>query len=232
VQRDSSNEDPISLTQKFEYDSEHLGFGLQGKLLPQMNYWVEVMRQSGKSQVFGGGQERNIHAWAGDFGATYNWDVYSHPNFTVQYAFGSGDADRANVTDTEFGNSLGQDNNFLYFGYLPTGYALSPRLSNIHIYKVGVLFKPLENMKHFQNLNFGIDYYRFFKDENAGAISDLNATVTDEDIGDEINLRLSWQFLSDATLTFQYGYFIAGDAFPDETDNSETYFSTDLTLTF
>ena len=30
----------------------------------------------------------------------------------------------------------------------------------------------------------------------------------------------------------QYGYFIAGDAFPDSSDDSETYFSTDLTLTF
>ena len=232
VQRDSSNEDPINFTQDFTYDSEYAGFGLQGKLLPQMNYWAELAYESGESHIFGVDETRHVKAWMGDFGATYNWDVYSHPNFTVEYAFGSGDADRANVTDTEFGNSSGQDNNFLYFGYLPTGYALAPRLSNIHMYKTGVLFKPLEKMKHFENLNFGIDYYKFFKDENAGAISDLSASVTDKDIGNEINAMLSWQFLSDATLTFQYGYFIAGDAFPDETNASETYFSSDLTLTF
>ena len=197
-----------------------------------MNYWVEVMRQSGKSQVFGSNDDRNINAWAADFGTTYNWDVYSHPNFTVQYSYGSGDADRANVTDTQFGNSIGQDNNFLYFGYLPTGFALAPRLSNIHIYKAGVFLKPLENMDRFRNLSVGIDYFHFLKDENEGAISDLNATEIDNDIGDEINVSASWQFLSDATLTLQYGYFMAGKAFPDPSDDSETYFSVDLTLTF
>jgi hypothetical protein len=232
AQRDSSNEDPISITQDYIYDSEYIGLGLQGKLLPQMNYWVEVIHQSGESQAFGLSEERNINAWAGDFGATYNWDVYSHPNFTLAYSFGSGDGDRTNVTDTEFGNTLGQDDNFLYFGYLPTGFALAPRLSNIHMYKAGVLFQPLEKNEHFKNLNLGINYYRFLKDENSGGISDLEATVTDKNIGDEINVNLSWQFLSDAALTLQYGYFIAGDAFPDASDDSETYFSTDLTLTF
>jgi len=232
VQRDSSNEDPTSFNQEFEYNSEYLGLGLQGKLFPQMNYWAEVMYQSGESYIFGSNEERHIKAWAGDFGATYNWDVYSHPNFTVQYSFGSGDGDRANVTDTEFGNSSGQDNGFLYFGYLPTGLALAPRLSNIHMYKAGVLLKPLEDIKHFKNLSLGIDYFHFLKDENSGGISDLDATVTDKDIGDEINVNVAWQILSDTTLTLQYGYFIAGDAFPDASDDSETYFSTDLTLTF
>jgi len=232
AQRDSSNEDPIDITQDFLYDSEYLGFGLQGKLLPQMHYWAEVIRQSGESQVFGLSEEHNIDAWATDFGVTYNMDAPSHPNFTLQYAYGSGDPDRANVTDTEFGNALDQDEGFLYFGYLPTGFALAPRLSNLHMYKAGVLFKPLEKFKHFQNFNLGIDYYHFLKDENSGAISDLDASVTDKDIGDEINVTIGWQILSDATLTIQYGYFIAGDAFPDASDDSETYFSTDLTLTF
>ncbi|MCK5014521.1 MAG: alginate export family protein [Candidatus Omnitrophica bacterium] len=232
VQRDSSNEDPINFTQDFTYDSEYLGLGLQGKLLPQMFYWAEVMHQSGESHIFGSNDKRHVKAWAGDFGTTYNWDVYSHPSFTVEYAFGTGDADRVNVTDTQFGNTLGQDNNFLHFGYLPTGFALAPRLSNIHMYRAGVLLKPLENIDRFRNLSFGLDYYHFLKYENAGGISDLDATVTDKDIGDEINVSVAWQFLSDATLTLQYGYFIAGDAFADPADDSETYFSTDLTLIF
>jgi len=190
------------------------------------------MRESGESHIFGSNDKRHVNAWAGDFGLTYNLDVFSHPNFTFQYAYGSGDADRSNVTDTEFGNTSGQDKNFLYFGYLPTGYALAPRLSNIHMIKASVLLKPLEHIKAFKNLTFGLDYYHFLKDESAGGISDLDATVTDKNIGDEINLSISWQLLSDTTLSFQYGYFMAGDAFPDPSDDSETYFSTDLTLTF
>ncbi len=38
AQTDSSNEEPISFTQDYKYDSQYLGLGLQGKILPQMNY--------------------------------------------------------------------------------------------------------------------------------------------------------------------------------------------------
>ena len=232
LQRDSSSEDPIDLNVDYTYDSEYIGLGLQGKLLPRAHYWVEVVRESGRSHVFTTGEGKTIDAWAGDFGVTYDMDVYGHPNFTVEYAFGSGDHDRVNVTDTENGNTAGRDNNFLYFGYLPTGYALSPRLSNIHIYKAGVLLNPLGKYASFTNITLGIDYYRFYKDKKRGGISDTDATVGDKDIGSEIDLNLSWQILSDVTLTFEYGYFMPGDAYPGSANASEQYFSADMTLTF
>ena len=232
LQRDRSDEDPIDLTAEYTYDSEYIGTGLQGKLFPKAHYWVEVVRERGESRVFATGEKRPVKAWAGDFGVTYDLDAYSHPNFTVEYAFGSGDDDRANVTDTQNGNTTGRDKNFLYFGYLPTGYAVSLRLSNIHFYKAGVLLNPLERFDALKDLKLGVDYYRFYKDEKRGGVSDTDATLLDRDIGAEIDLTLSWQILSDVSLTFEYGYFMPGDAYPSFADDSEQYFSADVTLTF
>jgi len=231
-QKDSSDEDPIDNAQNYTYESDYIGFGLQGKVVSRAHYWVEIIRENGKSLIFSTGEERNINAWAGDFGVTYDMDIYSQPNFTMEYAFGSGDADRGNVTDTSNGNADGQDTNFLYFGYLPTGFALAPRLSNVHMYKVAVLFKPLEKIDLLKNITLGIDYFRFYKDENAGGISDADATVGANYIGSEIDVNVSWQVLSDVSLTFEYGHFMTGDAFLNANDDNEDYYSVDMTLTF
>jgi len=100
------------------------------------------------------------------------------------------------------------------------------------MYKASVLLKPLEKYDFFKNITLGVDYYRFYKVENAGGISDTDATVGDNDIGSEIDLNLSWQVLSDVNLTFEYGHFYPGDAFPNATNDSEEYFSADMTITF
>ncbi len=232
LQRDSSDEDPVDVSADYTYDSEYLGLGLQGKLLTNSHYWVELVYQTGRSHVFATGAKQDVNAWAGDIGVTLDVDVFSHPNLSFEYAFGSGDGDRINVTDTRNGNSSGRDKNYLYFGYLPTGYALSPRLSNLHMYKASVLLTPLQQYPSLADLTLGIDYYRFYKDKKRGGISDTQATLADPYIGSEIDLTLSWQVLSDVTITFEYGYFKPGDAYPSSADDSERYFSVDATFTF
>lgn len=144
----------------------------------------------------------------------------------------SGDSDRIDVTNTQNGNTLGKDRNFLYFGYLPAGYAFSPRLSNIHFYKIGILLKPLEKYYSLRNLTLAIDYYRYYKDKRTGGIYDTDASMNDKDIGSEIDLTLSWQVLSDLKWVLQYGNFNPGKAYPDSANNNEKYFSLELTYTF
>lgn len=232
VQKDESPEDPEDPLRDYTYDSEYLGLGSQGKITDTIHYWAEIIRQTGESRVYATGEKRDIRAWAVDLGATYDLDVYSHPNFTIEYAYGSGDADRTSVTDTQNGNTSGDDNNFNYFGYLPTGYAFSPRLSNIYFIKAGVLLKPLEKYDLFEIFTFGIDYYRYYKAEETGGISDIDASVNDDDLGFEIDLNISWQILSDLSCSFEYGYFKPGNAFPDTANDSEKYFSISTTITF
>lgn len=232
IQRDNTDEDPTDVFNNYTYDSEYFGLGAQGKIFPGMHYWAEIIRETGKSCVYGTEEKRDIKAWAGDFGITYDLDVYSQPNFSAEYAFGTGDPGRTSVTNTEGGNVFGDDRNFLYFGYLPAGYAFSPRLSNLHFYKTGVLLKPLEKFHLFRNLTFGADYYWYYKDAQAGEIYDSDATASDSYIGSEVDLNLSWQILSDLSCTLQYGHFNPGDTYPDSTDDNENYFSVSTTLMF
>ncbi len=232
VQRDNSPEYPDDPLQDYTYDSEYFGLGAQGKIIATMHYWAEVMKETGESRVFGSNEKKDVNAWGLDLGITYDLDVHSHPNFTVEYAYGSGDQDRTSVTDTAGGNISGDDTNFLYFGYLPAGYAFSPRLSNIHFIKAGVLLKPLEKYPLFGNFSLGIDYYRYYKDKDAGAVSDADAGLSDKDLGSEIDVNINWQILSDLSCSLEYGHFRPGNAFPDTADDSEDYFSFGVTITF
>ena len=232
VQRDNSNEDPDDPLHDYSYDSEYFGLGAQGKIIATMHYWAEIIRETGESHVYDTREKEDINAWGVDLGITYDLDAYSHPNVTVEYAFGSGDADRISITNTLDGNISGDDRNFLYFGYRPTGYAFSPRLSNIHFFKAGVLIKPLEKYNPFKNLSLGIDYYQYYKDKEIGGVSDADATISDDDLGSEIDLNISWQILSDLSCSLEYGHFKPGNAYPDFANDSEEYFSISLTVTF
>jgi hypothetical protein len=232
VQRDDSNEEPEDPLQDYTYDSEYFGLGSQGKITGTMHYWAEFIGQTGKSYVYDTNEKRDVRAWGVDLGITYDLDVYSNPNITIAYAYGSGDPDRASVTDTLGGNNSGNDSNFLYFGYLPSGYALSPRISNIHFVKAGVLLKPFEKYPLFENFSLAIDAYRFYKDREAGSISDADASMNDKDLGKEIDLNISWQILSDLSCSFEYGYFIPGNAYPETANDCEEYFSFGTTITF
>lgn len=232
VQRDESEIKPRDPLHRYTYDSEYAGLGLQGKIISNMHYWAEVIRETGHSRVYDTKEKKDVKAWAGDVGITYDLDIYSHPNISVEYAVGSGDQDRFSVTDTLLGNTSGDDNNFLYFGYLPSGYALSPRLSNLHFYKAALLFKPLERFKAFKNFSLGVDYYRFFKNKKDGGISDPDAYLSDTDIGSEVDVNFSWEVLSDLRMSFQYGKFEPGDAYPESSNDPEEYISVDTTFTF
>ncbi|MBN1870976.1 MAG: alginate export family protein [Candidatus Omnitrophica bacterium] len=232
IQRDESTEKPDDLFQDFKYDSEHIGVGAQGKLLPSLRYWAEIIKESGQSRVFGTIDKKNIDAWGGILGASYELDLYSHPVLSLQYAYGSGDPGRVVVTDTEFGNSFGKDKNFLYFGYLETGYAVSPLLSNLHMYNAGIYCKPLEAWKVFRHLALNANYYQFYKDRSSGGIYDLEADARSRSVGGEVDIELFWQVLSDLGLRAQYGYFVTGDAYPPATDDNESYFSLSSVITF
>jgi len=232
VQRDFSDERPNNSLQQFTYDSEYIGVGSLGSIDKKFNYWIEVIKQYGDSHIFGTNEKADIDAWGANVGIEKSWQLITHPKLTFEYAFGSGDRDRIDVTDTEFGNTLGDDKNFLYFGYIPTGFALAPRLSNLHMVRLGFQLKPLEGISFFRNFSFGLDYYYFQKHRAAGGISDLDATVADKDIGHEIDVYFDWQVLSDLNVSLEYGYFMPGDAYADFTDDNEDYFSISLAYTF
>lgn len=231
VQQDESDPEPPD-GNEYDYDSQYAGLGLQGKLTSRIHCWAELIRETGSGRVYATGEKKEINAWAADTGITWDFDTYAKPNLTAEYAFASGDPDRASVTDTRFGNSSGDDRNFLYCGYLPTGYALSPQFSNLYFYKISLSGKPWETLEAYQNLTLGVDYYQFFKSRKEGGISDADATESDNRIGSEIDCNLNWKILSDLSCTLEYGYFMPSAAYPAASDDAERYFSLDVRLTF
>ncbi|MBI4341952.1 MAG: alginate export family protein, partial [Candidatus Omnitrophica bacterium] len=231
-QRDDSDEDPEDLTRDYDYNSEYFGLGAEGKLLANVRYATELILETGDSVTSLTQQEQDVTAWALDASVTYDVQLPTQPTIYGEYAFGSGDSDRSNVTNTVNGNLAGKDTNFLYFGYLPTGYALAPRLSNLRMLKLGMALKPLEWVRWFRDLTCSVDFYRYMKEEPAGGIFDAEASETDRDVGYEVDLTLSWQVLSDLGLTIEYGRFQPGDAYPRATNDASQYFSVSVTTTF
>jgi hypothetical protein len=232
VQRDKSEPEPDDPGHDFRIDSEYYGVGLRGKVLSDVSYWWETIGEKGTSFIYDSNEKKNISAWATVFGLSYDPEVYSHPSLYFKYAYGSGDSDRQSVTNTINGNSSGRDKNFLYFGFIPTGYALSPQLSNLQFFKGGFTLKPFEKKRFLKDLSFGIDYYRYYKAVSAGGVDDEQAIEDKSDIGQEVDATLNWQIISDLNLTLEFGYFLPGKAYPVTAHDNETYFSVSSTFTF
>ncbi len=232
VQRDYSNEEPVDAQNNYTYNSQYFGLGAKGSLAKNIDYWIEGIHQTGKSYIFTSQEKQSISAWAANAGIAIKSEMYSKPKIELEYSFGSGDPDRKSVTDTEGGNTSGKDKNFLYFGYIPTGYALSPRLSNIHICRLGLSLIPFEKYNFFKKLTIGLNLYNFRKDRSTAAIFDPEANADSNDIGNEINLELSWEVFSDLNFTAQYGRFYPGGAYSSNANTSDQYLSLSMTLTF
>lgn len=220
VQRDHSPERPEVL-QEFDYDSEYFGVGVRGAILPTVGYFAEWVKEWGESFAdIGAGVTNNredIDADAANAGVRWLPDCWSHPRFEFQWTYGSGDDDRSRPSDTTGGNLAGTDDTaFNAFGFVLTGYSVAPRVTNIHVFRLGAAFHPLEKTRAFKDFELGANYFYFTKSNDDGGISDFRATDGDDDIGHEADFYLNWRPLSDLTAQVRYGKFFAGKAYPDE----------------
>ena len=232
IQRDYSNPQPEDPAHNYTYNSEYSGMGARGMIKSVFSYWWEIVAETGKSFIYETQEKKDIRAWAGVFALSYNPRIYTHPALYFKYAYGSGDKDRLSVTDTEFGNRAGRDRNFLYFGYIPTGYALNAQLSNLYFFKTGLSLKPLEKYALFKNCQLSVDHYLYYKDKASAGIYDLQATEDNHNVGSEVDFTLSWPIFSDLSFSLQYGHFMPGKAYPDSTRDSENYLSVSSSITF
>lgn len=225
MQKDYSDEEPEDPTHNYNYDSQYIGMGVRGAFFDKVQYAAEIIREWGKSYIYASNERKDIDAWAATASVSYGWDIYSHPTLSCRYGFGSGDSDRANVTDTVSGNAYGDDENFLPFGYYNTGYVISPALSNLHFYSVSVKCTPLERISFLRQAELDCAYYRFYKDASLGGVSDAEASAESHDVGHEIDVGVRFPILSDVSALFEWGIFFPGDAYLASADDVERYFS-------
>lgn len=240
MRQSDHNVERTEVPQDFDYDSYYVGVGVRGELVKRLGYYAEHIWQGGKSTARNDfifvNQREDISATAINVGLNYYPKWRFKPNFSLQYLHGSGDPDRMSVTNTVRGN-LGDtdDENFLYFGHVFTGYSLAPRVSNINIIRLGASANFLEKYETFKDMEMGLNYFKYWKDERKGGISDFRAVVRlgkpqRSDIGDELDFYLNWRILSDLTFTLRFGTFWTGDAYED--DERRDFLALGLTLTF
>jgi hypothetical protein len=229
-QQDRSDPEPIN-GQDFAYHSQYWGAGASVSDLRGFSSWAEYILESGSSAVFASEDRNGILAQAANVGANYRCPWLTHPDVTVEWAFGSGDKDRTNVTNTEGGNLRGKDRNFLPFGIYPAGYALAPALSNLHVLRIGGSAHPLEHFWQLKDLGIAADGYFYWKDKPLGGIYDVDAVEAGErTIGQEFNANIFWRIVSDVSISVRYGMFFPGDAYPPGANDSEIYISTIFTF--
>ncbi len=223
--------------QEYEFDAEYYGAGIRGQLfLEGLIYDIEGWLQRGSRFAFlQTGRPEDVKAFALLASLEYSISVRTHPQVRVGFLWGSGDPDRFRITNTELGNVSGTDDEaFLGFGYLPTGYALAPLLSNLRILRAGASFRPLEGLDLWElgwdTLEIGVEYYHYRKDHAQGGISDPFAGFESDRIGQELDVFLQWAVLSDVSVSARAGWFFPGSAY--EEDRVRPFYSFSVVFSF
>jgi hypothetical protein len=215
VERDF-NHDTFSSVD-WTYNANYVGLGAMGTIWAGLGYSAEFVYEFGKSAAAVSTQLETISAFAALATLDYNFSGPLEPLLLLQYMYGSGDPDRRSVSDALAGNQAGTDDTgFLSFGFVQTGYSLFPRVSNIHILRVGGTIRPLEDMELFHKFQVGVFGYFYRKAESACPISDSLAELNSSDIGEEVDFTLRWRIFSDVGFSVNYGCFFPGAAYQDQ----------------
>ncbi len=220
--------------QGLRYDSRYLAFGSEGGLVKDFTYYLEGILQSGSSFDFGSATSRSdIEAYAVQLEATWRPEVYHHPTLSAGFFRGSGDVDRVSVVTSAAGNIGGTpDEAFIGQGQFEGGLALTPRLSNIDVYRLGGSYKLKEPPREEDTILLTLQGYFYQKVEPAGPISNIRATQINSDVGTAVDASLSWKMAHDLTAVFKAGRFFPGDAFPVTNRDPSTILFANLTYSY
>lgn len=232
-QDDRTREDPPDLLQNYRYDSRYFGWGSVGELIPNLRYSTEWVIQRGRSyndQRYM--RQSEIKAWGFDHRLDYYFRHKMKPVLSAEWMFASGDRDRlGSPTNAKGGNSGDYvDNSFVGFGFRDTGLALAPRLSNMHVWRLGGSFRPFPDAKIAKELELGTDWYLFYKHHRRAAMSDPLADTQSGYVGWEMDYYANWRIWNDLAWTVRFGSFFPGKAFSDQT--TRTFLLTGVTWSF
>jgi hypothetical protein len=232
MERDHSKEKPADDVQDYGYDAEYYGAGAKGEWTKAWPYWVEVIRETGHSREYPSNAVSNISAWAFDAEQKFVLPWASRLTFSAEAAAGSGDNDRIDPTNTIYGNAAGRDHGFNYFGYLPTGAALNPSLSNLRMLRAGVDAYPFYRINALRKILAGVDYFHYWKDRADGGFSDVYATESRRDIGQEIDLHADWWVTKKVLCSVEWGVFMPGKAYDRSHRSQEDVVALSMSVIF
>ena len=216
--QDHTDERPKDALQEYNYETQYFGFGSRGELAHNLSYWVEGAFETGRSYGDGDFRRRDtVEAWGWDVGVEKLFDVPMRPRVAAEYMFASGDSDRVFSPTNAAGGNRGdrRDTSFVGFGYRDTGIAAGPALSNIHLWRLGGSFAPLEKHELFRDLELGTNWFLYHKNRSRAAISDPTADMFEGYVGWEMDYFINWRLASDLSWTVRWGAFFPGSAYSD-----------------
>jgi hypothetical protein len=232
-QDDNTSEDPPNYLQNYRYSSRYIGLGSTGEWVDNLRYSTEWVIERGRS--FGNRRFLRhdvIKAWGFDHRLDYYFQHKTKPVLSFEYMFASGDANRiGSPTNAAGGNRNDHvDRSFVGFGFRDTGIAFSPRVSNIHVWRLGGRFRPFPKAKAFKELELGSDWYLYAKNRSKAAVSDALADRQSGYLGWEMDYFANYRIFSDLSWTVRFGAFFPGKAFSDRT--TRTFLLTGVTWSF
>jgi len=244
VQEDDNDPDQANVggffPTRFDYNSRYLGVGSTGVLSPRWQYAIEGVYEFGESLSSpidaGGGTvpqtEEDISAFAGIASLTYLFLDDNDTRLDFDLIAGSGDDDRLDSSSTFGGNAPGTDDNaFNSLGFVNTGLALVPNVTNLVVLRGGASTSLLMNRTTRQgDLRIGVDGFVFHKIDDDAPIS--VPTTNDGYVGFEVDFFIDWRIYSDLFATIRYGAFFPGEAIPDGQDDRRDFLYVGVTYAF
>jgi alginate production protein len=190
------------------------GLRALGSIGNSIDYWVDVAGVFGQGEPIASGSRPSLSGFGFDVGATYHIESPLDPTITVSYAFGAGDSDLSDGTDSSFRqtgihDNQGRFNGLAYFDYY--GEVLDPELHNLGIFTVGAGLRP------FPRTSIDLVYHNYKQQNPAPSVRRstirANPLGLDTDIGDEIDLIIAHRSTLGLGLNFAGGYFFPGNAY-------------------
>jgi hypothetical protein len=226
VQRDH-NDETMSLpapfgTMEFGYDSQYLSFGTDGSIGNQFLYMLEICHESGTGYsrpVLGGQTQNKIDAWAGVLNMVYLLRDDQLTRVEMTLGFGTGDGERLTSSSTAGAPPPGKDDRqFNSFGYVNTGLALAPSMSNLLMARVGASTGIPINPRRPDDLRIGADFFLLGKTRVKGVLM-TGAPISVRSshsryVGWECDFRVDWRITSDVSFNFRYGLFVPNGGNP------------------
>jgi hypothetical protein len=242
IQRDYNKADTSDIANppihtRYRYDSYYLGLGSQGAISDRIAYGIEAVYEGGfglsnSYQQVGGSltgvpqTDEEIHAFAGDVRLDYLVGDERQTRFTLEGLISSGDPDRLTSTTDTFGGNRPHtgDDAFNAFGFINTGVAFAPPVSNLMALRVGASTFPLPRVSIFQRMQIGTDMLVFAKTRQAAPLDE--PTLDDHRyLGWEPDVFMNWQITNDVTIAVRYGCFFPGDALQNNDKNRQFFFA-------
>lgn len=185
-------------------------YGLRsgGRPLREVSYWAEL---AGVAGVEG---SNKLAGFGADVGATYTLPGALKPNFTIGFAYGTGDDDPNDRTDTRFRQTGWQKNNDRFAGVTSFRYygeVLDPELSNLQVLTVGT------GARLFERTSIDLVAHRYFQAEADAFLRNTNLKASpngrSRDLGWGIDAVLGIREAAFLDIEIATGLFVPGSAF-------------------